>query len=278
MLGTIEAIASCHQRDTRRFWEQDLAAAGAALIVAGDTSHEAVIAAARETFAPWRAAHPVGSHVVSDPDAPPLAAVLLVDRPGAAQSELRIGHHGPPRRTPVYHELVTMNAILGGQFTSRLNHTLREARGVTYGVRTAFEFRRAAGSFACETSVATAATAESVAEVLREFADLQQPGHLGADELARAQWSLTRGYVRHFETGVQLARAAVHLVTHGLTTDVYDRFVPEIEAVTADAVTAVAREILKPDAPVIVVVGDADRCRAPLEQLGWPVVLASPTF
>ena len=277
-LGTIDAAETCRLSDTHRFWEQDLAAAGAALIVAGDTPHEAVRSAAHETFAGWRAAYPVGHHVVDPPDVPPLGRVLLVDRPGAAQSELRIGHHGPSRQTPDYYPLVTMNALLGGQFTSRLNRTLREARGVTYGVRTGFEFRRAAGSFACETSVATEATADSAAEVLHQFADLQKPGHLGVDELERAKWSLTRGYARHFETGVQLARAAVHLVTHGLSPAIYDRFVPEIEAVTPADVTAVALDVLKPDASVIVVVGDAERCRVPLEQLGWPVVMTTPSF
>jgi predicted Zn-dependent peptidase len=277
-LGTMASIEGCKLDDTRRFWEHELAAAGASLIVAGATTPEIVMAAARERFDGWRGQRPVGRHTTGSPDTPATARVLLVDRPGAAQSELRVGHYGPSRRTPVYHELVTMNAVLGGQFTSRLNRTLREDRGVTYGVRTAFEFRRSAGSFACETSVATEATAESTAEVLREFADLQQSGRLGADELDRAKSSLTRGYARHFETGVQLARAVVHLVTHDLPPAIYDEFVPAVEAVTPDEVTAVARDVLRPDAATVVVVGDAERCRIPLERLGWPVVMTTPSF
>ena len=277
-LGTIESIEACAPDDARRFWEHELAAAGASLVVAGATSSDVVMTAARERFGDWRGPDPVGCHTIGAPDAPPNGHVLLVDRPGAAQSELRVGHHGPARRTPIYHSLVTMNAVLGGQFTSRLNRTLREARGVTYGVRTAFEFRRFAGSFACETSVATEATAESTAEVLREFADLQQPGHLGTDELERAKSSLTRGYARHFETGVQLARAAVHLATHGLPAAIYDQFVPGVEAVTPDEVAEVASGVLRPDAATVVVVGDAERCRGPLELLGWPVVMTTARF
>ena len=277
-LGTIESIETCELDDARRFWEQEFARAGASLIVAGETTHDAVMDAARQAFDGWRGARPLGEHTIGSPDMPPAGRVLLVDRPGAAQSELRIGHRGPARHTPIYHELVTMNALLGGQFTSRLNRTLREARGVTYGVRTAFEFRRSGGSFACETSVATEATAESVAEVLREFADLQQPGHVATDELERAKSSLTRGYARHFETSVQLGRAVVHLVTHGLPANVYDEFVPAVEAVTPDEVTAVARDVLLPDAASVVVVGDAERCRGPLELLGWPVVMTTPSF
>ena len=80
--------------------------------------------------------------------------------------------------------------------------------------------------------------------------------------------------VRH----VQLARAAVHLVTHGLPVTVYDQFVPAVEAVTPEAVTAVARDVLLPDTASVVVVGDAERCRGPLESLGWPVVMTTPSF
>jgi predicted Zn-dependent peptidase len=277
-LGTIEALEACTLDDARAHWEAELASSGAALIVAGAVAPGAVRAAVEAAFTGWRGSAPLGLHQVGVPDAPAVGQVLLVDRPGAAQSELRVGHQGPPRRTPAYHALVTMNAVIGGQFTSRLNRTLREDRGVTYGVRTAFEFRRSAGSFACETSVATEATADSAAEILREFASLQDPAQLGEDELARAKSSLTRGYARHFETAVQLARAAAHLVTHRLDVGTYDEFVPRIEAVTADDVARAAHAVLRPDASTIVVVGDAEQCRAPLELLGWPVVMTTPKF
>ena len=277
-LGTIAALDACQLDEAREFWAAQLASAGAALIVAGAVSHDDVRAAVDPAFTGWRGSGPLGQHDVGVPDAPAVGRVLLVDRPGAAQSELRVGHQGPPRRTPAYHALVAMNAVLGGQFTSRLNRTLREDRGVTYGVRTAFEFRRSAGSFACETSVATEATADSAAEVLREFASLRDPGQLGDDELARAKSSLTRGYARHFETAVQLARAAAHLVTHQLDVRTYDEFVPRIDAATAADVARAARAVLRPDASTIVVVGDAEQCRAPLERLGWPVVMKTPAF
>ena len=277
-LGTIEALEACELDEARDYWARELAHAGAAMIVAGSVSHDEVRTAAETAFTGWRATAPLGQHDVGAPDAPAIGRVLLVDRPGAAQSELRVGHQGPPRRTPAYHALVAMNAVLGGQFTSRLNRTLREDRGVTYGVRTAFEFRRHAGSFACETSVATEATADSAGEVLREFANLQDPAQLADDELERAKSSLTRGYARHFETAIQLARAAAHLVTHQLDERTYDEFVPCIDALTADVVARAARDVLRPDAASVVVVGDAEQCRGPLEMLGWPVAIATPRF
>ena len=73
--------------------------------------------------------------------------LALLHRPGAAQSELRIGHVGLARKTPDYHALLVLNTILGGQFVSRINMNLREDKGYTYGARTSFDFRRAPGPF-----------------------------------------------------------------------------------------------------------------------------------
>jgi predicted Zn-dependent peptidase len=191
---------------------------------------------------------------------------------------LRVGHGGPSRRTEAYHALVAMNAVLGGQFASRINRTLREERGVTYGARTAFEFRRAGGNFACETSVQRDATAETVEEILRQFAEIRGDGAVAPGELDRAKSSLTRGYVRNFETPVQLARAAALLATHDLPASVYEAFVPAVEAVTAADVTAAATRYVRPDDCAVVVVGDAARCRGPLERIGRDVTIVAPEF
>ena len=85
-------------------------------------------------------------------------------RPGAPQSELRIGHVAVARNTPDYHALVAANMVLGGQFVSRINLNLREDKGFTYGARTAFDFRRLPGPFVLQVSVQTAATARAIRE------------------------------------------------------------------------------------------------------------------
>ena len=100
------------------------------------------------------------------PPAGPAARLVIVDRPGAAQSELRVGQVALPRLNPDYHALLVLNAILGGQFVSRLNMNLREDKGYTYGARSGFDFRRSNGPFSVQAAVQTTATAESVQEVL----------------------------------------------------------------------------------------------------------------
>ena len=150
---------------------------------------------------------------------PPLVPdrrLAIVARPGAAQSELRIGHVCASRDTPDYHALVLLNMILGGQFVSRVNLNLRQEKGYTYGVRTGFDLRRGIGPFVLQTSVQTDVTADAIREALTEIEDIRGSRPATADELALARASVTRGYPRGFETAQQVARSVSQLALHEL--------------------------------------------------------------
>jgi zinc protease len=275
-LGTTASLDAITLDETREFWARMYGAHTATLIVVGDIDIDDVWRAAATSFGRWHGSTQSPPRL-SEPDSHPDARVFLVDRPGAPQSELRLGHLGPPRSTPVYHPLVSLNAVLGGQFTSRINRRLREEKGVTYGARTAFDFRRVAGTFSCDSSVDSAATADAVADVLAEL-EMVREILVPEEELGAAKASLTRGYVRSFETAGQMARAAAQIATHMLPDDTFDRFVPSVESVTAADVFAAAESCIRPDDATIVVVGDATRCQASLESLGKPVVVTTPEF
>jgi zinc protease len=278
VLGTTRSLDAMSLDEVRAFHVRSCVPGRATLVVAGDLTHDAVVSAARGALGAWRG--PVSGRETAQPPGgvAGVQPVVFVDRPGAPQSELRVGHAAPPRRTPDYHRMVTLNAVLGGQFSSRINQNLRQRRGVTYGARTGFDFRRSAGSFVCETSVAADATTPAIREVLGEFEALRSTRPVSADELAHAKASLTRGYVRNFETAEQLARAAAQLVTYALDDGTFDRFVPSVEAVTEADVTAAARAYIRPDDCAIIVVGDAAACRQSLDGIGRPVVETSPEF
>jgi len=276
-LGTTRSIAGTQLDDVRACWAREIVPAAATLILATDRAPADVQQAALSAFAGWS---PSGKPDVTPPalGLGPETAIYLVDRPGAPQSELRIGHGAPARRTEAYHALLAMNGVLGSEFSSRLNRNLRERRGVTYGARSSFDFRRFGGLFTAEASVDGPATATSVSEILDEMAAIRRPGALAAGELERARASLTRGYVRGFETAGHLVHAASQLATHGLSPDVFEEFVPRVEAVSADDVHDAARRFLHPDRASIVVAGDADRWRADLEALGRPLQVVVPEF
>jgi len=275
-LGTSQSIEALTLDDVREFYGRMYEPAQATLIAAGDISPDAVVEAARLRFAGWT--NPVAP--AAPPEVPAAASprVLLVDRPGAPQSELRIGHLGPERSTPDYHALVTLNAGLGGQFTSRINHHLRETKGYTYGARTGFDFRRVCSTFSCDTSVQSDATAAAMVDILSEFEAVRSTRPLDDDEVERARNSLTRGYVRHFETPADLVRAAAELSRFSLADDTFDLFVPSVSSVGGTEVREVAQRWIKPDDCVAVVVGDAAACRSQIEQLGREVVDSTPEF
>jgi zinc protease len=273
--GTTPALEAMSVDDARGYWRQHLGPSIATLIVVGDVEADAVTAAATAAFGNWQAT--VGPSGVAEPTLRPDPRIVLVDRPGAAQSELRIGHLAPGRSTSDYHALVALNAVLGGQFTSRINRRLREEKGITYGAHSSFDFRRFAGSFSCDTSVQTDATADAVRDVLLEYERIRT-SVVVADELAAARASLTRGYVRNFETAGQVARAASQLAVHDLPDDTFDRFVPAIEATTDVDVHAAAQRHIRPHEATIVVVGDASACGASLENIGRPVAALTPLF
>ena len=98
--------------------------------------------------------------------APVSARVVIVNKPGAPQTQLRIAAIGPPRSTPDYPTLRVLNEVFGGLFSSRINLNLRERHGYTYGARSTFAFRRSAGPFVVSAPVRNEVTRESVEEVL----------------------------------------------------------------------------------------------------------------
>ncbi len=132
-----------------------------------------------------------------------------------------------------------MNAVLGGQFVSRINLKLREEKAFTYGARTGFDWRRGLAPFALHTSVHTASTAEAVSDALAESDGIRGGRPVTATELSLAKASLlTRGYPRAFETVQQVARSVAQLALHRPPDGYFAEFVPNVNAVTADDVTA----------------------------------------
>jgi predicted Zn-dependent peptidase len=181
-----------------------------------------------------------------------------------------------PRDTPDYYALVAANAVLGGQFVSRINLNLREDKGFTYGAFTAFEFRRQPGPFALHCSVQTAATGRAIEESLSEIAAIRGPRPATPQELALGVAGLTRGYARNFETPEQIARAIAQLALYDLPDTYFTEFVPRVERVTVDDVTSAVARHLDPERLTTLVVGDLDRIAGELTQLGLgdPVVLS----
>jgi zinc protease len=240
-----------------------VATAGATLVVAGDLAGVAVADIVAEHFAAL-AVPPVDA-----PAAPAAAAhragarLVLVDKPAAPQSELRIGHVGLPRRVVDFHAVAVLNAILGGTFDSRLNRLLREERGYTYGISSSFEMRRAAGPFAVRTAVHSEVTVDAVRDALGVLRGI------GAAEVEQRELDTARDYLvgvfpLRFESPGQVCAALSGLVVQQLPDDELDRYRPAIAGVEAADVLAAAQRHIRPSEASIVIVGDAASLAGPL--------------
>ena len=245
---------------------------GSTLVIAGDRPEEELLDTATKMFDAWRSTASTlaidRAAALAVPPARPDTRLAVVDRPGAAQSELRIGHACAPRSTPDYHTLLILNAILGGDFVSRLNSNLRESKGYTYGVRTAFNLRRGIGPFVMHTSVGTDVTGPAVREALHEIRAVAADTPATADEVAIAFASLSKGYPRGFETAGQVARSVAQLALHNLPDTYFEEFVPRLAQVTAADVSAAAQQYLPPAKMTTVIVGDLDKIHGSLPDLG----------
>jgi zinc protease len=277
-IGSETALAAMDVDDVRAFHARAIRPSVATLVAVGDCEHDGIVRLASEAFADWTgdAAGGAGGATAL----PRAAAINVVPRARAPQSELRIGHVAVARDTPDYHALVVANTILGGLFVSRINLNLREDKGLTYGARTAFEFRRLPGPFVLQASVQTRGTARAVEESIGEVAGIRGPRPVTADELALGIAALTRGYPRSFETGEQIGRAAMQLALYDLPDDYFEQFVPSVERVTSDEVSRVMARHLDPVRLVTLVVGDLDVIGQDLNGLGHgePIVLSPDAF
>jgi predicted Zn-dependent peptidase len=246
--------------------------AGATLVVVGDRPEDELLDAAAAVFGTWRAATSTltinRNAALLPPPVEPEVRLAVVSRPGAAQSELRIGHACAPRSTPDYHVLLMLNTILGGDFVSRLNLNLREQKGFTYGVRTGFNLRRGIGPFVMQTSVGTDVTTPALAEAWREIRDIATTRPVTDQEVAQAFASVSKGYPRGFETAGQVARSVAQLALHGLPDSYFEQFVPKLSQVTAADVTAAAQRYLDREKMTTVIVGDLDKIAGSLPALG----------
>ncbi len=162
----------------------------ATLLVVGDVTPERVLPLLESSFGGWKA--PGGTaakSTLADVAQPAARTVYLVDKPGAPQSQIRIGWLGVPRSTPDYFPIQVMNTILGGAFSSRLNLNLREKHGYTYGAASSFDMRMTAGPFAAMAGVQTDKTKRVAAGVLQRA---ERHPAAGSGRRARAREELRR--------------------------------------------------------------------------------------
>ncbi len=279
-IGSSSTLGALDLAAVQRFHASVFRPSRSTLVMVGSFTHSEMYALAEREFGGWTSSDGVDDVQVAADIAPPTTPTTrwaIIPREAAAQSELRIGQLTARRTTPDYSALLVMNAILGGQFISRVNLKLREEKGFTYGAFTGFDWRRGPAPFSLEASVHTASTAEAVTDSLRELEAIRGERPPTAEEMALAKASLTLGYPRGFETAEQVARSVASLALYELPDTYFEEFVPKVNAITADDVVRVANRYIDPQQLSTVIVGDHAAIGASLDALGvgeWQVLPA----
>ncbi len=280
LAGTPTALDAMSRNELLGFHRELYRLEHGALVVAGDFDRDALATAVERTFcaASEGAAKPGPSstaEILSSAPAAVLKAssadrrIVVVDRPGAEQTELRVGHLGVPRRHADRVGLGILNTLLGGKFTSRINLNLRERHGFTYGASSRFVDRKATGPFVISAAVATAATGRATQEILSELKRIQQ------EPVSPAELDETRDYLLGvFPYGLQtvegLSSRLDEIALYDLPLDTPARYLAEVGGIRPEEIQRLAQSHLWPESALVVAVGPAEELMPQLEGLGEP--------
>jgi len=264
--GTPETLASITQDDLRRFHRQYFVPNNMILAIVGDVTGEDAFAQAERVFGNWARSEVPRWTPIEPP--PPTRRLIVVDKPDAVQTEIRVGQLAIPRRHADYLAWDLAVKILGGEGANRLHRVLRSERGLTYGAEAFSRAMKQAGSVVAETSTRTETTGEALRLTVEEFARLQRQ-RVFVRELADAQAYLAGSFPLTIETPNDIATIVLNAMFYELPLEEISTFRERVLAITPDDIQRVARQYIKPDRLSIVLVGNAQAFVPQLRSVGF---------
>jgi zinc protease len=254
--GTPDTLAALTRDDLLAFHKKWFGANNAILAIVGDVTPEEAFAGAERAFGGWAktAADPVKP---IDPP-PPARRVVVIDKPGAVQTEIRAGNIALPRRHDDFMAMDLAAKVLGGEGANRLHRVLRSERGLTYGASADFNALKQTGSIVAQTNTRSETTGETLRLIIDEVWKMLRD-KVGERELQGAQEYLTGSFPLTIETPSQIALQILNAVFFGLNMNDLQTYRERVNAVTVDDVQRVSRNYLHPDKLTIVLVGDASK-------------------
>jgi zinc protease len=252
--GTEEAVAAMTRDDLLKFHETWFKPNNATMIVVGDTTLAEVQPKLEALFSSWPRGT-VPQKTLPEVSLPETSRVFLVDRPGAPQSVVIAGQLIGPKRESDDIAIDTMNDVLGGSFTSRINMNLREDKAWSYGAQTMILDTMAQRPFIAFAPVQTDQTAPSMQEIFREIEEFAGARGATEQEVATSKRRSTLTLPGRWETARSVARDIQDIVRFALPDDYWQHYAELVERTTVSEVNAAAR-VLSPRQLTWVIVGD----------------------
>ncbi|HMC56126.1 MAG TPA: pitrilysin family protein [Gemmatimonadaceae bacterium] len=271
---TEESVKAITRDDIVAFHRAYFQPGHAIITIAGDVDPATARAAVEKAFASWPAGGTKPTFSYPAPPALKGATIYLVDKPNAAQSVFALGTPGPARDTPDYYSLQVMNTILGTLFQSRLNHLIREVKGYSYGVGSNFLFGRGPGAFRAGGDIVTAKTDSALIDFMNELRGVQGAKPFTEDEIEQGKESLIQGLVRRFESVGATGASISGIYVQDLPDSYFQDYARNVNAVTAEDLTRVAKKYIDLDHLNMIIVGDRATIEEPLRKTGIaPIVV-----
>ncbi len=264
--GTPETLAGLTREDLQAYHRRYFVPNNMILAIVGDVTSEEAFAGAERVFGRWPGAAVVTEQIIEPP--PPARRIVIVDKPDAVQTEIRVGQLAIPRKHPDYLAWDLAVKILGGEGANRLHRVLRSERGLTYGASADTEARKQAGDYVAETDTRTDTTGEALRLMIDEFAKLPRD-RVFERELSDAQAYLAGSFPLTIETPNDIATQVLNVVFYDLPVEEIGTFPRRVQAVTPDDIQRVARQYIRTDRLSIVLVGNAAAFIPQLRQVGF---------
>ena len=264
--GTEDSLSSLTRDDLVEFHRQYFVPNNMILAIVGDVTSDEAFAAAQRVFGGWpRGTLPAAT--ATEPPAP-TRRVVIIDKPDAVQTSIRVGQLAIPRKHSDYMTWDLAVKILGGEGANRLHQVLRSQYGLTYGAEANTEARKDAGDFVASTDTRTDTTGQALRLMIDEFSRLPRE-RVGDRELSDAQAYLAGSFPLTIETPDQIATQVLNVLFYDLPISEIGSFRERVLAVTPDDVLRVARQYVRPDRLSIVLVGNARAFASQLVEQGF---------
>jgi len=265
--GISETISSITRANIMDVHSRAINSAHLTFAVAGDIEMKELVDLLESKFGDWSANSDSGLKTLTTVELPDNRTVYLIDKPNAQQSYIVAGQLLPPSATDEEIEIDYMNYAIGGSFTARLNMNLREDKSWSYGVRTRLGDAKGQRAMLVTAPVQTDKTSESMAEIVKEYADYLSTKPITQDELAKGKASKTLRLPGQFETLGALKGGVSGIVTYDRDLDYLDQLPALLDEPSLNQVQAKAQKYIKPNQWTWLIVGDLSKIEEPIRAL-----------
>ncbi len=264
--GTKNAIEKITREDINGFYKKYYKPNNLAIAMIGDISPDEALDIVNENF---HSAEKGEIEYINSINPPPLKknGVFIINRKGAVQSDICLGHISVRKNNPDNIKLTVLNTLLGGYFISRINRNLREEKGYSYGARSSFNLRRISGDFSVDTNVSNALTGKAIKEIIKEI-DLIRNHKVSEEELENVKNYICGSFPLQLETPNVVAAKILNLLIYEMDKNFYDSYIAKVMEVTAEDILYSAQKYLNTENLTIAIAGNPEDIKPYLKEFG----------